>query len=694
MNSATFAVSERDDNSIQSATIEWRNGTPLCSDFDDFYYRSGDPFEENGLKETEYLFLQQNNLQQRWQDLSNHQESGNKLFVIGETGFGTGLNFLAACDLWLKTAPKDWRLQFISAELMPIRKSDLQSIHQSWSKFSALADEFIDQYPEFTAGVHLISLAQGRIQLYLMLGEANQMFKQIAESADPSLANYQKKSVDAWFLDGFAPTKNPDMWCDEIFETLASLSSKSASFATFTSASQVRKRLANVGFQVSKIDGFGRKREALKGHFLGTETHRTTTSTHWHLNQSPISRQDRKVLILGAGIAGCTTAAALAKRGFEVTVVDRHQCVAQQGSGNLQAIVYPKLSPQNDALPRVNLTAMILASRYYQPYWDQGLGAQCGVLLLPESHKAQDDFQQIAERYSDYKNLVTAVDNRQICSLSGLDLHAQQGLFFPSLGWLPPQAICQKLLQDCNIPLLTADIKSLNHCAKTNLWALRTEDNQAIASAETLVIANAFECQQFPQTDFLSVNQLRGQVTHIPSSTESVALKTVICGKGYIAPADNGLHSCGATYNKDLFSSALRAEDHKANLSTICATDNGIAEVIGSPALETLEGRANYRCTTKDYLPIVGPVPNAAQFKQQFSALRKDATTYIESLGSYLPNLFIHCGLGSRGLSYAPLSAEILASEISGEIPPLERELRLAMHPARFLIRDLKRCKV
>jgi len=113
-----------------------------------------------------------------------------------------------------------------------------------------------------------------------------------------------------------------------------------------------------------------------------------------------------------------------------------------------------------------------------------------------------------------------------------------------------------------------------------------------------------------------------------------------------------------------------------------------------SPAFETLEGRASYRCTTKDYLPIVGPVPNVAEFKQQFGALRNDATACVESLGSYLPNLFIHCGLGSRGLSYAPLAAEILAAEISGEIPSLERELRLAMHPARFLIRDLKRRKI
>ena len=123
-------------------------------------------------------------------------------------------------------------------------------------------------------------------------------------------------------------------------------------------------------------------------------------------------------------------------------------------------------------------------------------------------------------------------------------------------------------------------------------------------------------------------------------------------------------------------------------------TDPEIASLITTENPQDLDGRANFRCTTNDYLPIVGPVPNAPQFKQQYQRLRHDATSTIDCLGSYQSDLYIHCGLGSRGLSYAPLTAEILASDISGEIPPLERDLRLAMHPARFLIRDLKRRKI
>ena len=678
---------------IKTATIEWRDNAPFCSEFDDVYYRSEQPFSEHGLKETDYLFIQQNQLPKRWQNLENNF-SKNKTFTIGETGFGTGLNFLTACDLWLKTAPCDWRLKFISTEIRPISADDLQAIFDSWSVFSELSTELLENYPALTPGIHLIELAQGRIQLVLMLGEANQMLRSIAQSPDSGLATYQKNPIDAWFLDGFAPAKNPELWSDEIFKSIASLSAENTTFATFTCASAVRKGLTNAGFNSEKVKGFGHKRESLKGQFKHNKPNQKKSVTHWFLDQQPRESANQTALVLGAGIAGCTTANALTKRGYKVHVIDRHQTVANEGSGNLQAVVYPKLSRQNDALPRINLTAMTLASRFYKSYWEQGLGSQCGVLLLPDSEQSQINLEQIAERYKQHTKLVTAVDNQQLRDLSGLSLAAQQGLFFPQLGWLPPQALCQQLLDEQNIPLISADIKQIYRCTSSHQWLLKDPSNNTIANADILVLATAYECQQFSQTQFLSVNQLRGQVTHLSSYQAAHNLKTVICGKGYIAPTIEGVQSCGASYNKGVTTRETRIEDHHANLKMMQNTDPGLAEAIGSSDTDILEGRANFRGTTNDYLPIVGPVPNADQFKQQYNALRRDATCIVDSLGSYFPNLYIHCGLGSRGLSYAPLTAEILAAEINGEISPLERELRLAMHPARFLIRDLKRRKI
>lgn len=687
-------MTKTNDSELKAATIEWQDGTPFCNEFDDVYYRSDKPFVDNGLKETEYLFIQQNQLQKRWENLARQEQTDRQQFVIAETGFGTGLNFLSACDLWLKTAPKNWRLQFISTEIRPIRASDLKAIHSSWSVFSDLSEQLLSQYPVLTPGVHLVTLAEGRIQLMLLLGEANKMLQSISQSPQPFMASYEKKSVDAWFLDGFTPTKNPDMWSDELFKTVASLSSKETTLATFSCATNVRKGLINVGFDVQKIKGFGNKRESLKGRYTGQPKTEAIASTHWYLNQSPIKKIQRNVVILGAGIAGCTAAAALAKKGFKVQIIDRYSSVANEGSGNLQAVVYPKLSRQNDALPRINLTAMTLASRYYKPFWQKGLGAQCGVMLLPDSDHSRENLQQIAERYVDHTDLVTALDNPQIRAISGLSLKAQQGLFFPKLGWIPPRDFCQTLLEENNIPLLKANIENIERDQNSHQWVLKDQQNSIIASAQTLVIAGAYESVNFEQTNFLPVNQLRGQVTHIPSDSDSEELKTIICGKGYIAPSTKGIISCGASYNKGLLSTQLREEDHTANLAMLNKTDPEITKVIKAEQRQALDGRANFRCTTNDYLPIVGAVPNALHFKQQYQRLRQDATSTIDCLGSYQPDLYIHCGLGSRGLSYAPLTAEILASDISGEIPPLERDLRLAMHPARFLIRDLKRRKI
>ena len=187
------------------------------------------------------------------------------------------------------------------------------------------------------------------------------------------------------------PLKIPICGVTKSLQTVASLSSKETTIATFTCASRVRKGLTEAGFDVQKIKGFGNKRESLKGLYTGQFNTQAITSTHWYIDQSPIKKTPRNVLILGAGIAGCTAAAALARKGFKVQIIDRYSSVANEGSGNLQAVVYPKLSRQNDALPRINLTAMTLASRYYKPFWQQGLGEQCGVMLLPDGDHSRDN---------------------------------------------------------------------------------------------------------------------------------------------------------------------------------------------------------------------------------------------------------------------------------------------------------------
>jgi tRNA 5-methylaminomethyl-2-thiouridine biosynthesis bifunctional protein len=414
----------------------------------------------------------------------------------------------------------------------------------------------------------------------------------------------------------------------------------------------------------------------------------------WYLPKQPPRQTTKEITIIGAGIAGCTAAVALKRRGFKVTVVDRHPQAGQEASGNSQGIVYPKLSPRDDTLPRVNLAAIEFCKDYYQPFWDLGLGKQCGILVVPESAKKVADFAQISQRFADRPEIVQSVDNSQLCKLAGIPLSAETALYFPQLGWLPPALVCQQLLETNNIPLLQADIHSLRHSESENSWALNGIDGQCLLNSESVVIASAFDCKNFAQSEYLPLRKIRGQISQLPCTPESSQLQTVICGEGYFTPAENGLHSCGATYNKDIFSSEVRDVDHQTNIAQISATDPGLAAAVGQPAIKTLSGRANFRCTTPDYLPITGALPNVPEMLEDYAILRRDAKTVVPTRGSYLPNLYVNCGMGSRGLSYAPLSAEILAAQIAGETPPLEQELLNAINPARFIIRDLKRKRI
>lgn len=229
--------------------MEWHTNQqgiaqPYSTIFQDVYYSS-----DNGLLETDYVFLQGNQLIQRWQQLSGTS------FTIIETGFGTGLNFLCAAKLWLEYAPKNAKLHFISAEKYPLSLQEMTKALQTWPALNYLSQSFLLEYAKLTH--QNTQLFENRVQLNLLIGDATECLTQITAQAD------------AWFLDGFSPAKNPDMWQPTLFAQMARLSTPSTTFATFTSAGAVRRGLQAAGFYVNKQAGFGQKREMLTGHFIG-----------------------------------------------------------------------------------------------------------------------------------------------------------------------------------------------------------------------------------------------------------------------------------------------------------------------------------------------------------------------------------------------------------------------------------------
>ncbi len=228
------------------ANIEWRDGQPYASEFQDVYFST-----DNGLLETNYVFLQGNDLAKRWLDADM------QIFNIAETGFGTGLNFLCAVNLWLNTSAKQATLNFISAEKYPLSLQDIITALSFWPQLKVISDPLLSQYELLINGKEPISLYDNRVRLRLLIGDATEQFSKVDEK------------TDAWFLDGFAPAKNPAMWQTELFQQMARLSKTSTTFATFTSAGDVRRGLIQAGFSVTKRIGFGKKREMLTGSFIG-----------------------------------------------------------------------------------------------------------------------------------------------------------------------------------------------------------------------------------------------------------------------------------------------------------------------------------------------------------------------------------------------------------------------------------------
>lgn len=224
--------------------IAWRDGQPYSKTFDDVYFSTDD-----GLAETHYVFMESNQLPQRWQALSVDR------FRIIETGFGTGLNCLCAANLWLKLAPAYAVLHITSIEKYPLSALDMAQAHALWPDLTLISPQFLAQYTPLQAGKNTITLADGRVILTLWVGDVAEVLPQL------------QSPCDAWFLDGFAPAKNPDMWQADLFSEMARLSIAGTTFATFTSAGMVKRGLQAAGFHVHKKTGYGRKREMLHGIF-------------------------------------------------------------------------------------------------------------------------------------------------------------------------------------------------------------------------------------------------------------------------------------------------------------------------------------------------------------------------------------------------------------------------------------------
>ncbi len=569
---------------LQTAQISWSdNGVPHADDYGDVYFS-----RDNGLEESRYVFLQHNHLAERWAALPKEQPGH---FTILETGFGSGLNFLLSWQLWQKLAPPSWRLQYISLEKHPMQAEDLQLAHQHWADLKGLANALQKIYPARLPGHHRrwLNTADKRsaVCLDLVFGDLHQTLPELLDgdwavardrqsqtSSDYPLLNRPK--IDAWFLDGFAPAQNPDMWQEPLFSCMDILSAAGTTFATFTSAGVVKRGLRSAGFKVQKVKGYGRKREMLCGYWQQhreedslaqnpasalseTEPRPEPTSEPrceqlcppslpWHQPSSYGTVQH--IAVIGAGLAGCSTAAALAQRGYRVSVFERHASPATEASGNPQGILYTKLSPDPGALNHFTLSSYLYALNYYRLALQDHrppIGELCGVLQLANTPRDEQNFKLLAEMLAnqDWLTYFSAGAKTELAPLGVPAEVTAAAHFFPDAGWLNPASLCDYYLRHPNITLHT-ETAALTLSQSEEKWQIITQQRRY--QADAVVVANANDALSFSQTNFLPLRAIRGQLSYIPESTLSQPLKTVICHEGYIAPAQHGQYCIGASF--------------------------------------------------------------------------------------------------------------------------------------------------
>lgn len=569
------------------------------------------------------------------------------------------------------------RLHFISVEKYPLTQADLRKALAAWPELAPLSQPLIDQWPLPVSGCHRLLFADGRIRLDLWFGDIKEMLPQVPHPATGL--------VDAWYLDGFSPAKNPEMWTQDLFDDLARLARPDATLSTFTCAGFVRRGLIAAGFAMKKVKGHGSKREMLAGVREGKVPQQSIAP--WYAR--PAGREG-EVLIIGGGIASAMTALSLVERGRHVTLLCEDGEPASGASGNRQGALYPLLNGEHDALSRFYSLAFgfarnrLLALAKHHPV----AFSLCGVTQLGYDDKSAAKLAKMSQGPFP-PELMHPLSAAEVEQVVGLPCDAD-GVSYPLGGWLCPADLTRAAIREAQA---SGRLEVVFNAAVTRIaeeadgWRVESRDGRQW-HAPNLVVAAGHQLPALLPFAELPLYPVRGQVSHVPTTAGLSQLKTVLCYDGYLTPAHNGAHCIGASYGRNQTDLAYRADEqdqNRARLQACVPQQRWPAEVDVSGA----QARIGVRCASRDHLPVAGPVARLAALADhdvhapadQQSALPLHAGLYV--LGA----------LGSRGLCSAPLCGELVASEICGDPLPLAADLLEALHPARYWVRRLRRGK-
>lgn len=661
---------------VEHAQLNWNEqGTPVSQAFDDVYFSN-----DNGLEETRYVFLAGNGIPQRF------PEHDRDLFIVAESGFGTGLNFLTlwqAFDHFRRQHPNARlkRLHFISCEKFPLTQADLVAAHAHWPELQPWAAQLQQQWPAALPGCQRLLFGGGEVTLDLWLGDINALI----DTFDDSL----HRQVDAWFLDGFAPAKNPEMWTAGLFAAMARMARPGGTLATFTSAGFVRRGLQAAGFHISKRKGFGHKREMLTGQL--SDAPALPQRQPWYARPQAKSQE---VALVGGGVASAVLALALLRRGWRVTLYCADAAAALGASGNRQGALYPLLNQHDPALATFFPAAFSFARRLYDALPVAFEHDWSGVLQLGWDEKSADKIAQMLNMGLPH-DIAYGVNKEAAEALAGVPL-AMGGIYYPHGGWLSPSELTSNVLEYAQT--LGLRVHWLHRVTRLSPqeqgWTLSFAQ-QPDVQHQQVVLTNGHALLDIDQSRDLPVYAVAGQVSHVPTNPALGALRSVLCYDGYLTPVspNYATHCIGASYHRGDTTTDYRADDQQENrqrlINCLPAADwPAQVDVSGS------EARIGVRCATRDHLPMVGSAPDYDATLQQYATLAEQRAqgTAIAPAPLYT-GLFVLGALGSRGLCSAPLAAEVLAAQMSGEPQPLDAATLTALNPNRYWVRKLLKGK-
>jgi tRNA 5-methylaminomethyl-2-thiouridine biosynthesis bifunctional protein len=621
--------------------LEWSgDGAVLrASAFGDVYFSM-----EGGLAEAEAVFLAGAGLPEAWKNKDR--------FALCELGFGTGLNVLAAWRAWKKTRSSHAHLHISTVEAFPLARADAARALSHFPELSDLAEQLLARWPVRAFAPQRLWFDDDGVSLTLFTGDAETILAGLTGS------------FDAWFLDGFAPARNPQMWSPGLFAHIARLSAPGARAATFTVAGDVRRGLEAVGFDVEKRPGFGRKRERLEARLRerGSPEFSDVTVDAGLKTRAPFypyaACHPKRVAILGAGIAGASAAHALRRRGVEAIVLEAALELGAGASGNPVGLVMPRLD-RGGALSEMHLAAYLHAIATYEAL---GVMQACGV----EQRALEGAEAAMADLLSD-----PPLPHDWFAALAdGAALHARAGL-------VRPLAAIERMLEGAAL-ICESPVHTLEPAGEG--WTLRARDGRALLKADAVVLACGAALTQFAPASFLPITLSSGQIEWGKGTPPARA----ITRGSYVAPYEGGV-LFGATFDKE------QASRDDARARNLAALRELAPEIAASVDIGTLRSRSADRATTPDRAPVAGLLPNADAWLAQYADLAHGLAPKAAAPPPAHDGVYVIGGLGARGLTLAPLLGEIIAAEMCGEPALLSQMARDAIHPARFLHRALKR---